>query len=139
MSHQPSWQASLSAFRPTSLLERSILIHLALAYLLGQVGIAWGWQAAAPLWLGGLLILSVASWIRGGFRLAVLVSLLSGIFLAGNLTLQRVYTPDFPVHHLRQLALPQKITLEGWLFREPERGPARGRLYLEAQQISDAG
>ena len=139
MSHQPSRQASLSALRPTSLLERSILIHLALAYLLGQVGVAWGWQVAAPLWLGGLLILSVASWIRGGFRLAVLVSLLSGAFLAGNLTLQRVYTPDFPVHHLRQLVLPQKITLEGWLFREPERGPARGRLYLEAQRLWQDG
>ncbi len=139
MSHQPSRQASLSALRPTSLLERSILIHLALVYLLGQVGVAWGWQVAAPLWLGGLLILSVVSWIRGGFRLAVLVSLLSGAFLAGNLTLQRVYTPDFPVHHLRQLALPQKITLEGWLFREPERGPARGRLYLEAQRLWQDG
>ncbi len=116
-----------------------ILIHLTLAYLLGQVGIAWGWQVAAPLWLGGLLTLSVASWIIGGFRLAVLVSLLSGAFLAGNLILQRVYAPDFPAHHLRQLALPQKITLEGWLFREPERGPARGRLYLEAQQIWQDG
>ena len=116
-----------------------ILIHLALAYLLGQVGVAWGWQVAAPLWLGGLLILSVASWIIGGLRLAVLVSLLSGAFLAGNLTLQRVYAPDFPAHHLRQLALPQKITLEGWLFREPERGPARGRLYLEAQRIWQDG
>ena len=116
-----------------------ILIHLTLAYLLGQVGVAWGWQVAAPLWLGGLLILSVASWIIGGFRLAVLVSLLSGAFLAGNLTLQRVYAPDFPAHHLRQLALSQKITLEGWLFREPERGPARGRLYLEAQRIWQDG
>ena len=88
-------------------------------------------------WLGGLLILG--SWIIGGFRLAVLVSLLSGAFLVGNLTLKRAYAPDFPAHHLRQLALPQKITLEGWLFREPERGPARGRLYLEAQRIWQDG
>ncbi len=139
MSRQPSWQASLACLRLTGWLERSILIHLALVYLLGQAGVAWGWQAAAPLWLGGLLILSVASWIIGGFRLAVLVSLLSGAFLAGNLTLQRVYAPDFPVHHLRQIALPQKITLEGWLFREPERGPARDRLYLEAQRIWQDG
>ena len=139
MSRQPSWQASLACLRLTGWLERSILIHLALVYLLGQAGVAWGWQAAAPLWLGGLLILSVASWIIGGFRLAVLVSLLSGAFLAGNLTLQRVYAPDFPAHHLRQLALSQKITLEGWLFREPERGPARGRLYLEAQRIWQDG
>ncbi len=112
-----------------------ILIHLALAYLLGQAGVAWGWQATAPLWLGGLLTLGVAGWIIGGFRLAVLVSLLSGAFVGGNLTLQRVYAPDFPAHHLRQLALPQKITFEGWLFREPERGLGRGRLYLEARQV----
>ena len=139
MSRQPSWQASLACPRLTGWLERSILIHLALVYLLGQVGVAWGWQVAAPLWLGGLLTLSAASWIIGGFRLAALVSLLSGAFLAGNLTLQRVYAPDFPAHHLRQLALPQKITLEGWLFREPERGPTRGRLYLEAQRIWQDG
>ena len=100
---------------------------------------AWGWQVADLLWLGGLLALSVAGWIIGGFRLAVLVSLLSGVFLAGNLTLQRVYAPDFPAHHLRQLALPQKVVLEGWLFREPERGPARGRLYLEAQRVWQDG
>ena len=108
-------------------------------YLLGQAGVAWGWQVASPLWLGGLLTLCVAGWIIGGFRLAVLVSLLSGAFLAGNLTLQRVYAPDFPAHHLRQLALPQKVVLEGWLFREPERGPARGRLYLEAQRVWQDG
>ena len=139
MSRQPSWQASLAGLRLTSLLERSILIHLALVYLLGQAGVAWGWQVADLLWLGGLLTLCVAGWIIGGFRLAVLVSLLSGVFLAGNLTLQRVYAPDFPAHHLRQLALPQKVVLEGWLFREPERGPARGRLYLEAQRVWQDG
>ena len=55
MSRQPSRQASLACLRLTGLLERLILIHLALAYLLGQAGVAWGWQAAAPLWLGGLL------------------------------------------------------------------------------------
>ncbi|MCY4390347.1 MAG: DNA internalization-related competence protein ComEC/Rec2 [Desulfurellaceae bacterium] len=135
MSRQPSRQASLACLRLTGLLERLILIHLALVYLLGQAGVAWGWQAAAPLWLGGLLTLSVAGWIIGGFRLAVLVSLLSGAFVVGNLTLHRVYAPDFPAHHLRQLALPQKVVLEGWLFQEPERGPGRGRLYLEAQRV----
>ena len=123
----------------SSFLLRSILIHLALVYLLGQVGVAWGWQVATPLWLGGLLTLGAVGWIMGGFRLAVLVGLLSGAFLAGNLTLQRVYTPDFPAHHLRHLVLPQKVVLEGWLFREPERGPGRGRLYLEAQRVWQDG
>ena len=35
--------------------------------------------------------------------------------------------------------MPQKIVLEGWLFQEPERGPARSRLYLEAQRIWQNG
>ncbi len=139
MSRPPSWQASPTCLRLTGWLERSILIHLALVYLLGQVSVIWGWQVASPLWLGGLLILSIASWSLGGFRLVVLVSLLSGAFLAGNLTLHRVYAPDFPAHHLRHLALPQKITLEGWLFQEPERSPGRGRLYLETQRIWQDG
>lgn len=139
MSRQPSWQVSLAGLRLTGLLERSILVHLALVYLLGQAGVAWNWQVAAPLWLGGLLTLSVASWIIGGFRLAALVSLLGSAFLVGNLTLHRVYAPDFSGHDLRQLALPQKITLEGWLFQEPERGPTRGRLYLEARRVWQDG
>ena len=139
MSRQPSRPVSLAGLRLTRLLEQSILIHLALVYLLGQAGLAWGWPATAPLWLGGLLTLSVAGWIVGGLRLAVVVSLLSGAFLVGNLTLHRVYAPDFPPHHLRQLALPQKVVLEGWLFQEPERGPTRGRLYLETQRLWQDG
>ena len=139
MSRQPSRPVSLAGLHLTRLLEQSILIHLALVSLLGQAGLAWGWPATAPLWLGGLLTLSVASWIIGGLRLAVVVSLLSGAFLVGNLTLQRVYAPDFPPHHLRQLALPQKVVLEGWLFQEPERGATRGRLYLETQRIWQDG
>ncbi len=139
MSRQPSWQVSLAGLRLTRLLERSILIHLALVYLLGQAGVAWGWQVVSPLWLGGLLTLSVAGWIIGGLRLTVLISLLSSAFVVGNLTLHRVYAPDFPAPHLRQLALPQKVILEGWLFQEPERGPARGRLYLEVQRVWQDG
>ncbi len=120
-------------------LPGAILIHLTLAYLLGQASLAWGWQMDSFLWLGGLLSLSLAGWVIGGFRLAVFISLLSGALLAGHLTLQRVYAPDFPAHHLRQLALPQKVILEGWLFQEPERGPARGRFYLEAQGVWQNG
>ena len=84
MSRQPSRPVSLAGLRLTRLLEQSILIHLALVYLLGQAGLAWGWPATAPLWLGGLLTLSVASWIVGGLRLAVVVSLLSGAFLSAT-------------------------------------------------------
>ena len=141
MSRQPSWRGSLKdhCLRITNLLEQSVLIQLALLYLVGQASIAWGWQVASPVWLGGLLAFSAASWIMGGLRLAVLVSLLSVSFLAGNLTLHRVYAPDFPPQHLRQLSVPQKVILEGWLFQEPERGPTRGRLYLEAQRVWQDG
>ena len=141
MSRQQSWRVRLRDFclPLTEVLQQSVLIHLALLYLVGQASIAWGLQAASPVWLGGLLAFSVASWVMGGLRLAVLVSLLSVSFLTGNLSLQRVYAPDFPPPHLRHLSLPQKVILEGWLFQEPERGPTRGRLYLEAQRVWQDG
>ncbi len=141
MSRQQSWRVRLRDFclPLTEVLQQSVLIHLALLYLVGQAGIAWGLQAASPVWLGGLLAFSAASWVMGGLRLAVLVSLLSVSFLTGNLSLQRVYAPDFPPPHLRHLSLPQKVILEGWLFQEPERGPTRGRLYLEAQRVWQDG
>ena len=141
MSRQQSWRVRLRDFclPLTEVLQQSVLIHLALLYLVGQASIAWGLQAASPVWLGGLLAFSAASWVMGGLRLAVLVSLLSVSFLTGNLSLQRVYAPDFPPPHLRHLSLPQKVILEGWLFQEPERGPTRGRLYLEAQRVWQDG
>ena len=141
MSRQQSWRVRLRDFclPLTEVLQQSVLIHLALLYLVGQASIAWGLQAASPVWLGGLLAFSAASWVMGGLRLAVLVSLLSVSFLTGNLSLQRVYAPDFPPPHLRHLSLPQKVMLEGWLFQEPERGPTRGRLYLEAQRVWQDG
>ena len=141
MSRQQSWRVRLRDFclPLTEVLQQSVLIHLALLYLVGQASIAWGLQAASPVWLGGLLAFSAASWVMGGLRLTVLVSLLSISFLTGNLSLQRVYAPDFPPPHLRHLSLPQKVILEGWLFQEPERGPTRGRLYLEAQRVWQDG
>ena len=141
MSRQQSWRVRLRDFclPLTEVLQQSVLIHLALLYLVGQASIAWGLQAASPVWLGGLLAFSAASWVMGGLRLTVLVSLLSVSFLTGNLSLQRVYAPDFPPPHLRHLSLPQKVILEGWLFQEPERGPTRGRLYLEAQRVWQDG
>ena len=112
-------------------LQQAFLIYLALFYLAGQVSMAWSWQADSLWCLSGLLVLAVTSWALGGLRLAVFISLLGTTFSVGNLTLQRVYAPGFPAHHLRHLSLPQKVKLEGWLFQEPERSPGRGRLRLE--------
>lgn len=60
-------------------------------------------------------------------------------FLLANLALQRTLDPQLPPEHLRHLSLPQEVTVEGWLFREPDRVPHRGRLYLEAIRIWQDG
>ena len=53
--------------------------------------------------------------------------------------MQQTDKPNLTQHHVRQLALPQKGTLEGRLFQEPDRRPRRGRLYLEAMQVWQNG
>src|SRR5207247_9400321 len=69
---------------------------------------------------------------------ACVASLLLTLSLA-NAALPRVIAPRLPPAHLRHLALPQQVTVEGWLFREPERFPHRGRLYLEALRVWQEG
>ena len=127
----------LHAFLAT--FRRSFLIALTIAYLFGQVCAAWGWFAFSPLWLGGFALLSGAIWFCAGCWLAALAGCLLLAFSLANVTLQRVLTPHFPPAHLRHLNLPQEVTLEGWLFREPERFPHRGRLYLEALRVWQDG
>ena len=120
------------------LVQRSLLILIAIFYLVGQAGVAWEWDAASPFWLSGFLLLIGAGLILGGLRLAALIGLLCIVFLAGNRSMQQTHQPNLPdlsQHHVRQLALPQKVTLEGWLFQEPDRRPTRGRLYLEVTQV----
>ncbi len=78
-------------------------------------------------------------WLCGGRWLAALVSSLLLVFSLANFALHRVLAPHLPSEHLRHLSLPQQVTIEGWLFREPERFPHRGRLYLEALQVWQAG
>jgi len=78
-------------------------------------------------------------WFCGGRWLAGLVGGLLLVFSLANFALQGVLVPAFPPQHLRSLSLPQEVTLEGWLFREPERFPQRGRLYLEALQVWQDG
>jgi competence protein ComEC len=116
-------------------LRRSFLIALTTAYLFGQVCAAWGWFVFSPFWLGGFALLSIAIWFSTDRWLAALAGCLLLAFSLANVALQRALTPPFPSEHLHHLNLPQEVTLEGWLFREPERFPHRGRLYLEAQQV----
>ncbi|MGH7962299.1 MAG: ComEC/Rec2 family competence protein, partial [Candidatus Binatia bacterium] len=119
--------------------RHSFLIVLTIIYLLGQVCAAWGWFVFSPLWLSGLVLLTVVAWFCGGRKLAALVGCLLFAFSLANVALQRVIVARFPPEHLRHLALPQQVTLEGWLFREPERFPHRGRLYLEALRVWQEG
>ena len=116
-----------------SILRRSFLIVVTVAYLLGQVCAAWGWSAFTPLWLGVFAVLSLAVWFCGGWRLAALVGCLLCAFSLANSALQRVFTPHFPPAHLRHLSLPQEVTIEGWLFREPERFPHRSHRCLPSR------
>ncbi|MBI3301147.1 MAG: ComEC/Rec2 family competence protein, partial [Deltaproteobacteria bacterium] len=121
------------------LLRHSFLIALILAYLLGQVCAAWGWFVCSPLWLGGFALLTIAAWCCGGRGLAALVGCLLLTFSLANVALRRVVVPHLPPEHLHHLVLPQEVTVEGWLFREPDRFPARGRLYLEALLVWQDG
>lgn len=121
------------------ILRHSFLIVLTIVYLLGQVCAAWGGFVFSPLWLSGFAFLTVIAWFCGGRRLAALVGCLLLAFSLANVALQRVLVPRFPPEHLRHLALPQQVTVEGWLFHEPERFPHRGRLYLEALRVWQDG
>jgi competence protein ComEC len=78
-------------------------------------------------------------WWSQGWRAAALVGGLLTTFAFANVTLWNVLHPQFPAHHLRQLSLPQKVTIDGWLFRDPEIAPHRGRLYVEALHVWENG
>lgn len=137
MSRLPVWRVALRHVGQAlaEALSRSFLITFTAVYLLGQVSATWGWDIWSPVWLIGCTLVLIVVWFCGSFKfLAFCVSLLCAFSLA-NAALQRVLTPQLPPTHLRHLSLPQQVTLEGWLFREPERFPTRGRLYLEAVRI----
>jgi competence protein ComEC len=120
-------------------LYRSFLIPLALMYLFGQACVGWGWQVTSPLWLGGFAVLTLIFGVGGGARLAVLVCGLFLAFSVANVVFQRVLDPRLPPEHLRHLALPRQVIVEGWLFREPEQFTHRARLSLEALQVWEEG
>jgi len=74
-------------------------------------------------------------WRLYGRSAALFTLCLLLLFGIAHVALRRALSPQFPAHHLRQLALPQEVTIEGWLFCEPEQFPHRGRLYVEAQYL----
>lgn len=138
-SRPPSVVLTAAGLRLDTFLRQSFLVLLAGAYLAGQVGweqtSAFVWPLVATILAGA----SVLTWRTSGWRPVVLLCLLCAAFAAGRVAVRQVHAPDFPVHHLRHLALPKKVILEGWLYREPERGPTRGRLHLEAERVRRDG
>ena len=128
MNSWPVWH------RLSERLHRSFLITLSIACLLGQGCVEWGWSVLSPLWLVGAVCFTLTAWSFGGRTLAGLLVCLLITFCLSNLALQRVLDPPFPPQHLRQLALPQNVLVEAWLYREPERLSHRTRLYLQASQ-----
>lgn len=117
------------------LLPHSLLFLLTMAYLSGEICAAWGWSFVSPWWIGSCVLLTGAIWWRQGRRVAVLISCLLVTFSFAHVTLLRALQPQFPPHHLRNLSLPQQVTIDGWLFREPEHASHRGRLYVEALHV----
>ena len=138
-SRHPSVVLTAAGLRLDTLLRQAFLVLLAGAYLVGQVG--WEWTSAFvwPLAAAILAGANVLTWRTSGWRPVVLLCLLCAAFAAGRVAVRQVHAPDFPVHHLRHLALPKKVILEGWLYREPERSPTRGRLHLEVERVLQDG
>ena len=143
MSERPSRRLPLilaaAGVRLDTLLRQTFLVLLAIVFLAGQVG--WEWPAAFVWPSAGAILAgtSVLTWRTSGWRPVVLLCLLCAAFATGRVMVRQVHAPDFPVHHLRQLNLPKKVILEGWLYREPERSPTRGRLHLEAERVWQDG
>lgn len=115
--------------------RHALLFLLTVVYLSGAICAAWGWSVVTLWWCGGTLLFIGGMWWSHGGRIAALVGCLLVLFGFANVQLWNVLHPQFPADHLRQLSLPQKVTIDGWLFREPEHAPHRGRLYVEALRV----
>jgi competence protein ComEC len=119
----------------SSMFRHGQLFLLVGACLGGQVSAAYSEVFFSPPWLAGLGLLVCLVWWFAP-RHIVLLTLCSLVLYAFTyVSLQQALHPNFPPHHLRHRALPQDVTVEGWLFREPEQFPHRGRLYLETQCV----
>jgi competence protein ComEC len=117
----------------------TLLFFLTAACLLGQVCAAQTWFPASTVWLGvSSTVLCLLFFLLSrqlAIQLLILAACFFATFFVSSAALQQVLNPALPADHLRQLALPREVRLEGWLFREPERFPQRGRLYVEALQV----
>ena len=121
--------------RSFSFPRHTLLFVLTVVYLGGAICAAWGWPVIAPWWVGGSLLLTGGIGWSHGWRTAALGGCLLIIFAFANVQLWEVLHPQFPAEHLHQLSLPQKVTIDGRLFREPEHAPHRGRLHVEALRV----
>jgi competence protein ComEC len=111
------------------------LFLLVSACLAGHVSATWDWFSFSLWWMGGVVVFVGYLWLRYGYETALLTLCILSVFAVAHKTLSDTLHPQFPAHHLRQLSLPQQVTIEGWLFREPEQFSHRGRLYLETQHL----
>jgi competence protein ComEC len=125
--------------RSFSFPRHALLFLLTGVYLSGALGAAWGWSVLGSWWVGGSLLLTGGIWWSHGWRAGALSGGLLILFTVANIQLWNALHPQFPADHLRQLSLPQKVTIEGWLSRAPEHAPHRGRLYVEALRVWEKG
>lgn len=114
------------------------LFFLVAACLGGQVSAAYNWSIPFLLWIGGSSLLVYCLWRFASHRIGFITLCSISLCTFTHISLQRALHPNFPPHHLRHLPLPQEVTIEGWLFREPERFPHRGRLYLDTWRVRTA-
>lgn len=128
---QPAF--SLLAF--SQRIRSSLLVLLTLIYLLGQACAAQGWFVSTPVWLGISIVVTSGTWRFVSRDLAVSVACVLLTACLAQVAVRRVLDPHLPAHHLHRLALPQEVTIEGRLLREPERFGRRGRLYVEALSL----
>src|SRR5215207_5770652 len=123
------------SLRSFSFPRHTLLFVLTVVYLGDAICAAWGWPVIAPWWVGGSLLLTGGIGWSHGWRTAALGGCLFIIFAFANVQLWNVLHPQFSAEHLHQLSLPQKVTIDGRLFREPEHTLHRGRLYVEALRV----
>jgi competence protein ComEC len=115
--------------------RRHPLETVTVAYLLGQGSAALGWTVASQGWIAGALISGGLVVVCGSRRVGIAAFCLLTTFFIANWTLQRVLHPHLPANHARNLTLPRDVTIDAWVFREPDRLPHRGRLYLKTLQL----
>lgn len=112
-----------------------VLVLVTAAALLGQACATWGWFSRPLPWLIGSAVAVGLAFFFCPRRLALLFACGALSLGLASFVLHQRLSPQLPPTHLRHLPLPQDATVEGWLFREPDRFPHRGRLYLEALHI----